>query len=194
MKDIVNKKTGEIIYEEREEHTHGLSAYNQLGQEVPDPRPVALPVGFKRPKTVQETIKDLLRNEDLKKALAVHELDTFEEADDFNTGEPDPMSGTPYEDCFEPDIPGLAAREQEIRAGAVLDRPMEKKRKASYMVDRYKRQKESKNGMEMENNSGKRYTSVDSRTSTGDRRRSSDSERRRSSSSRRKTESETLDD
>lgn len=132
--DSVNKKTGEI----KDDPMQGMSSYNEKGEELPNSTPLELPVGFSRPQTLQERMRYLLRSEELKRALESAGEETFEEADDFDVEEQDPLEGTPYEDDFEPDIPGLAAREQEIRAGAVLDRPIEKKEKAREITKKWK--------------------------------------------------------
>lgn len=126
----VNKKTGEV-------NDDRVCTYNERGEEILHDAPLALPVGFKRPQSLQERMKYLLRNELVQRELDAHGVESFDEADDFNVDEPDPLDGTPYEDCFEPEIPGIAAREQEIRAGAVADRPLEKKLKAADTVKRY---------------------------------------------------------
>lgn len=144
----VDKRTGEI-------RDTSKCQYNERGEEILDDTPVALPVGFKRPQSLQERMRYLLRAEFLKRDLEAHGVETFEEADDFSVDEQDPLEGTPYEDQFEPDIPGIAAREQEIRAGAVLDRPKEKKEKASETIRNFRR---SKSGNK------RKHSSVESRS------------------------------
>lgn len=56
--------------------------YNELGQEMPDPTPIAVPAHFKRPPSLQEQIKSLIRNELSQRASEADE-ESFEEADDF---------------------------------------------------------------------------------------------------------------
>lgn len=129
-KEKVDKKTGEIYEDAIAEHMRGMCSYNERGEEILDPTPIALPVGFTRPRSLQDTMKKLVQDELIRRDLQAHEIETFEEADDFDVEEQDPLESTPYEDCFEPAIPGLAAREQEIRAGAVQDRTPEQKQKA----------------------------------------------------------------
>lgn len=54
--------------------------------EMPDPRPLALPVGFEVPEPLHATVQRLVRTTISQNAsLEGHE--TFEEANDFNTGE-----------------------------------------------------------------------------------------------------------
>lgn len=133
----VDKKSGQV-FDDR------LATYNERGEELLDPRPMALPVGFKHPKTLQERMRELLRSEEIRRFLDAKGEETFEEADDFDVGEEDPLKSTPYEDDFEPEIPGLAAREQEIRAGAVLDRDSERKEKAREVVRKWRTYKKNK--------------------------------------------------
>lgn len=120
-------------------HMRGLSGYNELGEEVPDPRPVALPVGFTRPRSLQETMQHLLRNEEVRRALDAHGMDTFEEADDFAVEDDvdDITRGSPYEQDFDPN--GINARNQEIKAGFVEEIPLEKKQRAVYLTSEVRR-------------------------------------------------------
>lgn len=75
----------------------GLDA---LGHEVPDPNPMALPSGFKRPESLAEQVQRLVRGEVSRRAQeAGHE--SFEEAEDFDVGEDDDLH-TPYETYFDP--------------------------------------------------------------------------------------------
>lgn len=63
--------------------------------ETPDPTPVAIPVGMKRPESIHDMVARFVRTELSRRAQdAGHE--TFEEADDFEVGDDyDPKS--PYE-------------------------------------------------------------------------------------------------
>lgn len=125
-------------------HMRGLSGYNAQGEEIPDPRPVALPVGFTRPKSLQETMRDLLRNEEFRRNLERHEMETFEEADDFEAEDPDRdprfPDNSPYEQDFDP--LGVNTREAEIRSGFVEEIPVEKKEKARQALEDFKKKKE----------------------------------------------------
>lgn len=115
-----------------------LCGFNARGEEIPDPRPVALPVGFKRPQSLQERMKYLLRSEELQRAQERAGIETFDEADDFEVDEQDPLQGTPYEDDFDPERPGAIAREQELRAGYVEDIRPEKKARAKDLHEKVK--------------------------------------------------------
>lgn len=63
--------------------------------EYPDPTPVEMPLGFKRPPTLQEEIQRIVRIQ-LSQQAQAEGFETFEEANDFEMDEdPDPLS--PYE-------------------------------------------------------------------------------------------------
>lgn len=67
--------------------------------EVPDSTPMAIPVGFKRPESIQSMVARLVRlNETIRQNG--DEIETFEEADDFDTGE-DFEPSSPYEQDFD---------------------------------------------------------------------------------------------
>lgn len=59
---------------------------NSHGQEVPDPTPVELPVGYKHPLPLAERMKQMIRSE-LSSAAAQAGAETWEEANDFDVGD-----------------------------------------------------------------------------------------------------------
>lgn len=120
------------------EHVRGLSGYNRNGEEIPDSRPVALPVGFTRPKSIQETIHSLMRNEEFRRRLDETGVETFEESDDFEVEDSsdDITRGSPYEQDFDPH--GDIARHQAMQSGFVEEIPAEKKQKAREIIEREK--------------------------------------------------------
>lgn len=62
--------------------------YNELGQELPDDTPLELPVGMRRPLTLQEQIQQAVRGA-VSRAAARHERETFDEANDFDVEDDD---------------------------------------------------------------------------------------------------------
>lgn len=72
------------------------------GIEIPDPTPMALPAGFKVPETMEQMMRRLLRSPEFRKHVDDADVDTFEEAEDFDIGDDmfDPSS--PYEEVFDP--------------------------------------------------------------------------------------------
>lgn len=67
--------------------------------ETPDPTPIAVPVHYKKPPTLQEQMQRMMGI--ISRDAAAQGLETFEEAEDFDVGEDyDPSS--PYELEFDP--------------------------------------------------------------------------------------------
>lgn len=65
-----------------------------------DPTPIAVPVHLKRPPTLQDQIRQMVKSEEWRRKMECLGAETFEEADDFECGDDyDPKS--PYEACFD---------------------------------------------------------------------------------------------
>lgn len=62
--------------------------YNKKGEELPDAKPVALPIHFNRPQSLNDRIRQLIQNEVSRVANETGQ-ESFDEANDFNTGEED---------------------------------------------------------------------------------------------------------
>lgn len=77
-----------------------MSKFDHRGHELPDPTPVAIPVGLKRPESLQDQIRRLVRNELSAHAVA-HGRESFEEADDFEVEDDPPDPRTPWELDFD---------------------------------------------------------------------------------------------
>lgn len=98
-----------------------MTQYNSLGQEVPDPTPVSVPHGWQRPLSLHEEIKRFIRLELSRGAQAV-ELETFEEAEDFEVEEdPDPLSAYEIPEAPLEAIGGVP----QVDADPPLDKPKE---------------------------------------------------------------------
>lgn len=114
----------------------GLSTYNDKGEEIPSGDPTSLHVKFRRPLPLAERVRDLVRSENLRMLAEAQSLESFEEADDFNIPD-DPIDPTtPYEEDFEPTVPGITAKQQSIRAGITADVPRDRLIKANEAVRR----------------------------------------------------------
>lgn len=61
--------------------------YNERGEEMPDPTPVEVPLGFRKPPTLHEQIKMFIRTEEFRRAAAREGVENFEEANDFELGD-----------------------------------------------------------------------------------------------------------
>lgn len=71
--------------------------------ETPDSTPLALPVRFRHPPTLEDRMRALIRSEALQREAEQAGYETFEEADDFEIGDDfDPSS--PYELGFDPEL------------------------------------------------------------------------------------------
>lgn len=66
-------------------------SFDERGREVSDPTPVEIPVNFRRPETLQEQIRRLIRTEMSVQALNEGK-ETFDEADDFDIEPDEPRS------------------------------------------------------------------------------------------------------
>lgn len=88
--------------------------------ETPDPTPVAMPSGFKRPETLEERIRRLVRSERFNQDLDAAGLETFAEANDFDIPD-DPLDpSTPYEPFFDPALGHEVTPEQVLRDQAEI--------------------------------------------------------------------------
>lgn len=74
---------------------------NEFGHEIPDPKPVALPSGFKRPETLAEQVQRLVRTHISRQAEA-EGMETFDEANDFDISDDPVDPSTPFEPFFDP--------------------------------------------------------------------------------------------
>lgn len=92
---------------------------DEHGRELPDPTPIAPPVGFRRQPSLAEQIRAMVRSERLRQEAEAQGFETFEEADDFEVGDDyDPTS--PYEEVFDPhpNPEGAAMTPPDAAAGA----------------------------------------------------------------------------
>lgn len=90
MSERVDMKTGEIL----------PPRLDDRGREVPDPRPMQIPAGFKRPETLAEQVQRLVRTTISRRAQE-EGFETFEESEDFDVDD-DVDPSTPYETFFDP--------------------------------------------------------------------------------------------
>lgn len=73
-------------------------AHNERGQEIPDPTPVAMPINFRRPESLVDMMRRLIRTEVSQHAESL-EAESFEEANDFDVDEENIEDrNTPYQD------------------------------------------------------------------------------------------------
>lgn len=89
-KEEIDQRTGEI-----------RQIMDEQGRELPDPTPLEVPVGFKRPETLAEQVRRLVRSEHFNAEREALGEETFDEADDFDVDD-DFDPSTPYEVFFDP--------------------------------------------------------------------------------------------
>lgn len=87
---------------------------DENGHEIPDPKPLTLPSGFKRPETLAEQVQRLVRTSISAEAAARGE-ETFEESEDFEIPDDPDDPTTPYEEWFDP-VLGRAITAQEFKS------------------------------------------------------------------------------
>lgn len=82
---------------------NGVQILSELkdGKEHPDPTPMAPPVGMERELTMNERIRMMVRNA-VSEHAASKDMETFEEADDFDIPDDPVDPRTPYEAVFDP--------------------------------------------------------------------------------------------
>lgn len=94
----------------------GYAPYNEKGEQMVDPTPVRLPVGFKNVDSFANRVREIVRGERLRAEAEAMGAETFEEADDFDVPD-DPLDpSTPYEADFDVPTPGEIRRQEKERA------------------------------------------------------------------------------
>lgn len=100
-----------------------------------DGKPVAIPIGFKKPRTLEETVAMLIRNAEVRRGLQQGGLETFEEADDFDIPD-DPLDPiTPWETDFD------NARLHSVERAQTLPPDSEKLTKGKSLLDNFRKKK-----------------------------------------------------
>lgn len=97
----------------------------KVRHEFPDPTPMAVPVQFKRPPTLNEQIRQMCRSEQFRQQMQQAGAETFEEADDFEIGDDyDPKS--PYESNFDQESAESPARAAQSSKTFTEEKPVKK--------------------------------------------------------------------
>lgn len=106
------------------------------GAEMPDPRPMQIPVGFRRPETLAEQVQRLVRTS-ISRHAEMQGFETFEESEDFDVGDDfDPR--TPYETYFDPILGKDVSADEFRRNQAIYKQRFEKKGKNISRQDLFK--------------------------------------------------------
>ncbi|AZL82730.1 hypothetical protein [Apis mellifera associated microvirus 44] len=93
---------------------------NTLGYSIADPTPVAPPIGYQKPISMVDQMRNLIRSEMLARAVAAQGMETFEESEDFDVPDDDGVLDphSPWENDFDP-----PAREIAEAVGDARQRP-----------------------------------------------------------------------
>lgn len=105
-----------------------VPALDERGRELPDPVPLAPPVGYKKQPSLFELVRTMVKSERLRAEVESAGYETFEDADDFVIGDDyDPRS--PYENEFE-GLP-LSELRQKLKDGDAAEAEMRKRFEAN---------------------------------------------------------------
>lgn len=75
------------------------------GRQVPDPTPIAPPIGYKKQPSMVEIVREMVRSERLKQEAEQAGMETFEESEDFEVGdEPFEELKSGFENDYDPPI------------------------------------------------------------------------------------------
>lgn len=100
------------------------------GLEIPDPVPIEVPAGFKRPLSIHEQIHRALRSSEVRAAQAARGEETLEDSMDFDTGEDDPLPSSVHEQRFMQEEVVLAGSQELARRARIAEHERRKAEKA----------------------------------------------------------------
>lgn len=86
---------------------------HQTGREDPDQTPIAIPIGFSQPESIESMIARAVRSHAFMEAARRNNRETFDEADDFDVDD-DPELKSPYE--IDESLP--AYKDEDLRRNA----------------------------------------------------------------------------
>lgn len=91
--------------------------HDEKGREIPDPRPMEMPLGLRKPESMEEMIRRFVRVE-ASRIAQKEGMETFEEADDFEV-EDDDFSDAPTQYM----VPEVGPEGPESLDGVVQAKP-----------------------------------------------------------------------
>lgn len=96
---------------------------DEFGREWVDPTPMAPPVGYKPPLSMVDIVREQIRVH-MSQVARANEMETFEDADDFDVEDDDYDPTSPYEYNFDPPAPSEPAQPPvSVTAPPVADPP-----------------------------------------------------------------------
>lgn len=90
---------------------------NDRGQLIPDPTPIAPPIGYKRQPTMVEMVRQMVQSENLAREARAAGVETFEESEDFDVGDDGEDLRSGFENDFDPDLAEVREAVEEARTG-----------------------------------------------------------------------------
>nr|QJB20443.1 MAG: hypothetical protein [Microvirus sp.] len=86
---------------------------------IPDPVPIAPPIGYKRQPSMTEIVRNAVRSERLALEAQLAGFETFEESEDFDVGDEFDVPRSPHEFEGQPTIAELreAVRDERVKRG-----------------------------------------------------------------------------
>lgn len=145
------------------------SYFNEKGEWVPDPTPIEIPIGLKRPPSMNERIKEMVRGA-LSQSAVNAGRESFEEANDFSIPDPDgsqlPISPHELKDA-EDEVPV----EEFIRRRGIEIKEEAKKKEEEKNVSQRHSQTESDVDSRVDRRAGASSRRASGRPSRRDRRR-----------------------
>lgn len=112
-----------ILRKVKEKYARETERHDKDGFEKADPTPMELPIGMRRPLTIQEQIKQALRSEMVMRGQLERGEETLEDSMDFGGDEEEDLPLTPHETVH--------MKEEVIREGAIEHRRQERRKKAA---------------------------------------------------------------
>lgn len=91
----VDPNTGEIL-------NHKGVRLDEWGREIPDPRPMAPPLGYIEQPPLHVLIRQMIQSERLAQEAQAAGAGSFEEEDDFDVEDDDYDPSSPWEENFDP--------------------------------------------------------------------------------------------
>lgn len=91
----------------------------KTGKEILNRTPIAIPLGFSRPKSITEQIAEFVTNQKTQEQLDAAGFETFEDAEDFEIGDDyESLPESKYEADFDNIKSGLALEREKARKSA----------------------------------------------------------------------------
>lgn len=117
--EIVDRESGEVLTQEYVDAAYTREGRRVVGKEYPNPVPLMAPIGFREQEPIWEQIRRMVRGA-MSEAAAADDMETEEEANDFDVGDDDFDPFSPWEEQFEPTQPWPARPEVQAAEEAVV--------------------------------------------------------------------------